>query len=149
AHMTPLFISVLLAAMSQKDNVLQPEGDVTATEGEAVTLGCLYNSTSPTLFWYKQEENDFPKYMMKSFSTSVEKAPDFQKDRFNAEINKTSVPLKIQKLQLSDSAVYYCETPKLCTKTFGAKTTQYSTTSTRGKHTLLNFSGLSSHSLDS
>ena len=31
------------------------------------------------------------------------------------------------------------ETPKLCTKTFGAKTTQYSTTSTRGSHTLLNF----------
>ena len=26
------------------------------------------------------------------------------------------------------------ETPKLCTKTFGAKTTQYSTTSTRGPH---------------
>ena len=31
------------------------------------------------------------------------------------------------------------ETPKLCTKTFGAKTTQYSTTSTRGSHTLLHF----------
>ena len=41
------------------------------------------------------------------------------------------------------------ETPKLCTKTFGAKTTEYSTTSTRGSHTLLNFTGLNLHIFDS
>uniref|UniRef100_A0A7N9B1I1 Ig-like domain-containing protein n=1 Tax=Mastacembelus armatus TaxID=205130 RepID=A0A7N9B1I1_9TELE len=103
-------VLIILKECKGEDRVIQPTGDVIAAEGDTATLGCTFETTraSPTLFWYKQEENDFPKYMMKSFSTSVEKAPDFQKDRFNAEINKTSVPLKIQKLQLSDSAVYYC-----------------------------------------
>ena len=41
------------------------------------------------------------------------------------------------------------ETPKLCTKTFGAKTTEYSTTSARGSHTLLDFSALNLHIFDS
>ena len=39
------------------------------------------------------------------------------------------------------------ETPKLWTKTFGAKTTQYSTTSTRGSHTLFFFYGWLGYSL--
>uniref|UniRef100_A0A7N8WSR7 Ig-like domain-containing protein n=1 Tax=Mastacembelus armatus TaxID=205130 RepID=A0A7N8WSR7_9TELE len=109
-HWLWIILAALCFECKGEDRVIQPTGDVIAAEGDTATLGCTFETTraSPTLFWYKQEENDFPKYMMKSFSTSVEKAPDFQKDRFNAEINKTSVPLKIQKLQLSDSAVYYC-----------------------------------------
>ncbi|KAI3374220.1 hypothetical protein L3Q82_005942 [Scortum barcoo] len=51
ADMTPLFISLLLAAMclecrAQKDNVLQPKGDVTVTEGEEVTLPYLAASST-------------------------------------------------------------------------------------------------------
>uniref|UniRef100_A0A8D0ASP9 Ig-like domain-containing protein n=1 Tax=Sander lucioperca TaxID=283035 RepID=A0A8D0ASP9_SANLU len=90
--------------------VIQPTGDVITTEGETVTLDCTFETIypSPYLFWYKQEVNDFPKYMLKRFSKTEDNAPDFQKDRFDATINKTSVPLKIQNLQLFDSAVYYC-----------------------------------------
>uniref|UniRef100_A0A8P4KEZ2 Ig-like domain-containing protein n=1 Tax=Dicentrarchus labrax TaxID=13489 RepID=A0A8P4KEZ2_DICLA len=90
---------------AQRDNVLQPKGDVTATEGEEVTLDCQYNSSSSNdyLFWYKQDGNNSPKFIL-----SQDNAADFLKERFNATINKPSVPLKIQKLQLSDSAVYYC-----------------------------------------
>uniref|UniRef100_A0A8D0DGY9 Ig-like domain-containing protein n=1 Tax=Sander lucioperca TaxID=283035 RepID=A0A8D0DGY9_SANLU len=93
-----------------EDRVIQPTGDVITTEGETVTLGCTFETTtgSPTLFWYKQEVNDYPKYMLKCFSKTADKSPEFQNDRFDAKINKTSVPLKFQKLQLSDSAVYYC-----------------------------------------
>ncbi|KAI3374112.1 hypothetical protein L3Q82_005928 [Scortum barcoo] len=113
--MTPLFISLLLAAMclecrAQKDNVLQPKGDVTVTEGEEVTLPCQYNTTSTTnyLFWYKQDGNNSPKFILSRFTFGEGKTEADQ--RFSSTLNSTlrSVPLKIQKLQLSDSAVYYC-----------------------------------------
>uniref|UniRef100_A0A3Q1BXU7 Ig-like domain-containing protein n=1 Tax=Amphiprion ocellaris TaxID=80972 RepID=A0A3Q1BXU7_AMPOC len=93
-----------------EDKVMQPSGDVIAAEGDTVTLDCTFETSraGPTLFWYKQEVDDYPKYMMKTYLASVEKAPEFQQDRFDAKIDKKSVPLKIQKLQLSDSAVYYC-----------------------------------------
>uniref|UniRef100_A0A3Q3LTF2 Ig-like domain-containing protein n=1 Tax=Labrus bergylta TaxID=56723 RepID=A0A3Q3LTF2_9LABR len=78
-----------------------------------VTLGCTFKTTNPypNLFWYRQKMGDFPKYMLRCYSKDVYKAPEFQTDKlmlFNAAINGTSIPLKIQKLQLTDSAVYYC-----------------------------------------
>ncbi|XP_044224232.1 immunoglobulin lambda-1 light chain-like [Thunnus albacares] len=115
--MTSLFISVLLAAMclecrAQKDDVLQPKGDVTAAEGEAVTLGCQYNSsvTNNYLFWYKQEGNNSPKFILSRVKLDEGNTPDEFKERFSSTLdsNLRSVPLQIQKLQLSDSAVYYC-----------------------------------------
>ncbi|KAF7641297.1 hypothetical protein LDENG_00285640, partial [Lucifuga dentata] len=92
------------------DRVIQPTGDVFAAEGHTITLGCTFQttSTSPILLWYKQEINGFPRFMLKRFTTEEDNAAEFQKERFDAKINQTSVPLKIQKLQLSDSAVYYC-----------------------------------------
>ena len=100
---------------AQTDNVLQRGGDVTATKGEAVTLSCEYNtsSTNAYLFWYKQDANGSPKFILRrvSFSNASEEdtAPGFGK-RFksNLDSSKRSVPLRIHKVQLSDSAVYYC-----------------------------------------
>ncbi|KAK9538302.1 hypothetical protein VZT92_003486 [Zoarces viviparus] len=109
-HWLWIVLAALFSECKGEDGVMQLTGDVIATAGQTVTLNCTFETTNtvPTLFWYKQEVNDFPKYMLKSFSNKVEKAPEFQKDRFDATINKKSVPLKIQKLLLSDSAVYYC-----------------------------------------
>uniref|UniRef100_A0A3Q1HBM2 Immunoglobulin V-set domain-containing protein n=1 Tax=Anabas testudineus TaxID=64144 RepID=A0A3Q1HBM2_ANATE len=91
-----------------EDKVIQTTGDVTATEGDAVTLNCMFETRlTAYLFWYKQEANGFLKYMTKSFSKTVDKAPEFDNDRFDAAIEDKSVPLKIQKLHVSDSAVYY------------------------------------------
>uniref|UniRef100_A0A8P4K3K6 Ig-like domain-containing protein n=1 Tax=Dicentrarchus labrax TaxID=13489 RepID=A0A8P4K3K6_DICLA len=105
-----ILILTLWLECKGEDRVTQPPGDVIATEGETVTLGCTFESSypNPTLFWYKQDGTDSPKFMLKCFSDSSENAAQFKKDRFNATIKNKSVPLKIQKLQLSDSAVYYC-----------------------------------------
>uniref|UniRef100_A0A3Q1HWZ3 Ig-like domain-containing protein n=1 Tax=Acanthochromis polyacanthus TaxID=80966 RepID=A0A3Q1HWZ3_9TELE len=109
-----VFLCMLCSSPECKgeDKVMQPSGDVIAAEGDTVTLDCTFESSytgQTTLFWYKQEVNDFPKYMLRrdTYGTG-DNAPEFQKHRFDAKLNETSVPLKIQKLQLSDSAVYYC-----------------------------------------
>ncbi|KAI3374217.1 hypothetical protein L3Q82_005943 [Scortum barcoo] len=104
-----ILIVTLWLECEGEDRVIQPTGDVIATEGQKVTLPCTFQTSDnfAYLFWYKQEVNDFPKFMLRCYS-QTENAPEFPKDRFISSINKTSVPLKIQKLQLSDSAVYYC-----------------------------------------
>uniref|UniRef100_A0A673BRD0 Ig-like domain-containing protein n=1 Tax=Sphaeramia orbicularis TaxID=375764 RepID=A0A673BRD0_9TELE len=118
-HMTALFLWVLLAALclgmnplGQKDNVMQPQGDVTAAEGEAVTLGCRYNSsyTSNYLYWYKQEGNSRPTFILNRITLDQGTTAETFKERFTSTLDQTSrsAPLKIQKLHVSDSAVYYC-----------------------------------------
>uniref|UniRef100_A0AAY5K0D8 Ig-like domain-containing protein n=1 Tax=Esox lucius TaxID=8010 RepID=A0AAY5K0D8_ESOLU len=118
-----------------EDSVTQPTGDVITTEGGPVTLGCTFNSqvANSYLFWYKQGANDHPKYMLMRFkvgTTPGDNAADF-KDRFHADVdaNANSVPLRIQDLQLTDSAVYYCALKdhsdakciRGCTKTYRPK----------------------------
>ncbi|CAB1326135.1 unnamed protein product [Coregonus sp. 'balchen'] len=106
------------------DSVSQPKEDETATEGGQITLTCHYKTDdpSPYLFWYKQRANDYPKYMLmrQKFGTG-DNATEF-KERFHADLdaNSKSVPLTIQRVQPSDSAVYYCAlkpTPRvICTE---------------------------------
>uniref|UniRef100_A0A6Q2WSU2 Ig-like domain-containing protein n=1 Tax=Esox lucius TaxID=8010 RepID=A0A6Q2WSU2_ESOLU len=81
-------------------------------EGKTKTLSCTFETTSlsPDLFWYKQQGNGNPLFMMRRDKFSPgETATEF-KERFHAilDITAKSVPLTIKKLQLSDSAVYYC-----------------------------------------
>uniref|UniRef100_A0A8C7HKS1 Ig-like domain-containing protein n=1 Tax=Oncorhynchus kisutch TaxID=8019 RepID=A0A8C7HKS1_ONCKI len=95
-----------------EDTVIQPPGDVIATEGEQVTLDCQFdavNIKNVYLFWYKHELNGFPEFMLGRFSFGSKNATEF-KDRFDAHLDadSKSVPLTIQRVQLSDSAVYYC-----------------------------------------
>uniref|UniRef100_A0A4W5LMM6 Ig-like domain-containing protein n=1 Tax=Hucho hucho TaxID=62062 RepID=A0A4W5LMM6_9TELE len=95
-----------------EENVKQPTEDVMVVEGQPATLRCLFDTTdpSPYLFWYKQQTNSNPIFMLRRDMFSPgETATEF-KERFDARLNFTakSVPLTIQRVQLSDSAVYYC-----------------------------------------
>ena len=85
---------------------------MTATEGEAATLGCQYNSTETNsyLYWYKQDGDNSPESILSRFTYGGGDTKKEFEERFSSTLDKDkkSVPLKIQKLHLSDSAVYYC-----------------------------------------
>ncbi|XP_023820704.1 uncharacterized protein LOC111949035 [Oryzias latipes] len=109
-HWLWILFAALFFECKGEDKVIQPGGEVIAAEGDSLTLNCSFETaaTYAYLFWYKQEVNSYPKYMLKRFSTTKENFPEFKEDRFDAELKDKSVPLKIQKLHVSDSAVYYC-----------------------------------------
>ncbi|XP_062260831.1 T cell receptor alpha variable 18, partial [Platichthys flesus] len=110
-HRLWMILAALVFKCDGDDRVMQPSGGLTAAEGETLTLGCTFqtNDPTPTLLWYKQQVNDFPKLLLQRFSTQADNPAERQRDRrTDAAVNQTSFPLKIQKLQLSDSAVYYC-----------------------------------------
>ena len=88
--------------------MIQPSEDVVAAEGDDVTLNCTFQTTytSSYLFWYKQENKSFPEFLLRAYSGAKENPAASL--RFSASIYQKSAPLKIQKVQLSDSAVYYC-----------------------------------------
>uniref|UniRef100_A0A8C7HRB1 Immunoglobulin V-set domain-containing protein n=1 Tax=Oncorhynchus kisutch TaxID=8019 RepID=A0A8C7HRB1_ONCKI len=101
----------LFSGCRAEESVLQPTEDVMVVEGQPTKLTCLFDTTnqSPYLFWYKQLANGKPIFILRrDIFSPGESATEF-KDRFDAHLNVTakSVPLTIQRGQLSDSAVNY------------------------------------------
>ncbi len=92
----------------------------TADEGAAVIINCSYTTTdpSPTLFWYQQQVNGSPKHMLNRVATYGNNEEEFKK-RFNASLNTQTktVPLMIEDVRVSDSAVYYCALRPTVTET--------------------------------
>uniref|UniRef100_A0A8C7MJC0 Ig-like domain-containing protein n=1 Tax=Oncorhynchus kisutch TaxID=8019 RepID=A0A8C7MJC0_ONCKI len=95
-----------------EENVTQPTEDVMVVEGQRTKLSCTFDTTdlSPYLFWYKQQPNGNPVFLQSKYTFGVKETVNEFKGRFHARLNVTakSFPLTIQRLQLSDSAVYYC-----------------------------------------
>uniref|UniRef100_A0A3B3Q2D3 T-cell receptor alpha/delta variable 22.0 n=1 Tax=Paramormyrops kingsleyae TaxID=1676925 RepID=A0A3B3Q2D3_9TELE len=89
------------------DDISPEREEVSSNEGESVTLSCSYSTTSDYiyLYWYRQHSNQAPQYLL----YKDDNAPEY-KERFDASLNRTAktVPLTVQNVQLSDSAVYYC-----------------------------------------
>jgi len=105
---------------SGQDKVEQSYGERTASEGDQVILKCNYTTTSnnPYLFWYKQLPNRSPIFILNKYTFGGTIEPDFKK-RFSATLDSTSrsVPLTIQDVSVSDSAVYYCALRPTVTQT--------------------------------
>ncbi|KAM9306142.1 T cell receptor alpha chain MC.7.G5-like isoform 6-T6 [Pholidichthys leucotaenia] len=105
-----IILAAFFSECKGEDKVIQTEGFITATQENTVTLECRAETTHPYpyLFWYKQELNGFPKYILRRDRNSEGNAPEFSEDKFDAEFKDNSAPLRIHNLQVSDSAVYYC-----------------------------------------
>uniref|UniRef100_A0A8C7HM97 T-cell receptor alpha/delta variable 22.0 n=1 Tax=Oncorhynchus kisutch TaxID=8019 RepID=A0A8C7HM97_ONCKI len=88
------------AGMVYGDSVTPDKEEYTPTERSSVSLRCTYETSSNYvyLYWYRHYCNQAPQFLL------------YKGDRFDAHLNVSgkSVPLTIQRVQLSDSAVYYC-----------------------------------------
>uniref|UniRef100_A0A3B5KRX8 Ig-like domain-containing protein n=1 Tax=Xiphophorus couchianus TaxID=32473 RepID=A0A3B5KRX8_9TELE len=90
-------------------NIVNKLSYVMAAEGGSATLNCLYNTSASNhyLYWYRLEEGSSPIFILSRFKIGDGKTVE---KRFSSSLDATarSVPLTIQDLRPSDSAVYYC-----------------------------------------
>nr|XP_057934021.1 T cell receptor alpha chain MC.7.G5-like [Doryrhamphus excisus] len=114
-------VCVLMAAWSLGSGaqmVKQPVGDVHAEQGDAVTLGCSYQSSGANdyIFWYKQEGRAAPEFILSRFKIGQGKTESRFEKRFSCSIDAGALqaPLEIQDVQMKDSAVYYCALQPTC-----------------------------------
>jgi len=114
-----------------QDRVEQPYREMTANEEDQITLTCNYTTKAADnniyLFWYKQLPNKSPTFILnKSIFGGGTTEHDFKK-RFSATLDSTSrsVPLMIQDVCVSDSAVYYCALRPTVTQTHSTLTQKH------------------------
>ncbi|VTJ82526.1 Hypothetical predicted protein, partial [Marmota monax] len=109
----PCLLRAVIASMwlgsSMSQKVTQDEAAISMLEKEAVTLNCVYNSTSFSyyLFWYKQPPSGEMILLIDQESYREEKVTE---GRFSLNLQKpvSSFSFTISALELQDSAVYFC-----------------------------------------
>uniref|UniRef100_A0A3B3Q248 Ig-like domain-containing protein n=1 Tax=Paramormyrops kingsleyae TaxID=1676925 RepID=A0A3B3Q248_9TELE len=99
------YLQIKWIRLSSGDNIEQKQKQLSKEEGETASLKCTF-STSSTYFWvhwYRQYLGIAPGFILFNGSGNFQ-------GRFHASPNKTmkTIPLTVQNVQLSDSAVYYC-----------------------------------------
>ncbi|MED6288600.1 hypothetical protein CHARACLAT_028215 [Characodon lateralis] len=112
-------------------------------EGSSVTLSYNYSQTavySDYFFWYRQYPGKPPEFLISLSGTGDKLQDPFPGFSFKVSADKTQMDLQISSAAVTDSAVYYCAVRPTVTGNTRTlyKNLQYSTTSTRGPHTLLN-----------
>ncbi len=114
-----------------QDRVEQPPGEMTAKEADQIILTCNYTTKSTNadayLFWYKQLPNKSPTFILNKYPFSEGTTEPEFKRRFSAKLDTTSrtVPLMIQDVRVSDSAVYYCALRPTVTETHSTLTQKH------------------------
>ncbi|CAL9689522.1 unnamed protein product [Knipowitschia caucasica] len=110
-------LSALLVLLSSspecngQDTVKQAAGEDRVREGDTHTLICNFTTSSSYayLFWYRQKDGDSPKYMMwRNTFGDGQNSPEFDGSKFSPELVGNSLSLKMEAVDVTDSAVYYC-----------------------------------------
>ena len=86
------------------------ETDVLRTEGEPLTLKCLYETSSQYvyLYWYRQYPNRALQYLLYRGARSYSGGTNTADDRFESTASTSSTDLTVRELRLADTALYYC-----------------------------------------
>ncbi|XP_064176369.1 uncharacterized protein LOC135247007 isoform X2 [Anguilla rostrata] len=109
------------------ENVVQPDGLVTAQLGETVMLRCFFPVRAvPNFSWLKQPLGQEPQLLARIWN--YESDPTFYNEfknskRFSAKAAKGSFNLTVSGVELSDSATYYCALTVVRELSFGDGTT--------------------------
>ncbi|CAL9689532.1 unnamed protein product [Knipowitschia caucasica] len=110
-------LSALLVLLSSspecngQDTVKQAAGEDRVTEGDTHRLICNFTTSisSNYFFWYRQNDHDSPKYMLKLLrGVGSFHSTEFDESKFSAELVGNSLSLKMEAVDVTDSAVYYC-----------------------------------------
>ncbi|CAI5791286.1 T-cell receptor alpha chain V region RL-5 [Podarcis lilfordi] len=100
---------LLKSVAVHSDSVSQSHFEIFTTAGEDAQLHCIFNTTSsiPYLYWYRQFPNQPLEHILSKtkFSPTDDKAAKYSG---TLSTERGAVDLKIQKVSLEDSAVYYC-----------------------------------------
>uniref|UniRef100_A0A7N6BF82 Ig-like domain-containing protein n=1 Tax=Anabas testudineus TaxID=64144 RepID=A0A7N6BF82_ANATE len=101
---------IILAALCFGKMGNKPTDYVTATEGDAVTLNCTFETSyTAYLFWYKQEKKNFPNAPWRRMRENVLwTEPNLLVQFIRSVKPSTEFHLQISSAAVSDSAVYYC-----------------------------------------
>uniref|UniRef100_A0A8C9T2A1 Ig-like domain-containing protein n=1 Tax=Scleropages formosus TaxID=113540 RepID=A0A8C9T2A1_SCLFO len=101
---------LLFTAISAGDEIHQKESSLSKEEGLRVSLECTFSTTSTyyNIHWYRQYPGTAPQFILLRGSGSY--SAEFAKERFSSRAHKASgkASLSISRVQLEDSAVYYC-----------------------------------------
>uniref|UniRef100_A0A8D2JJA0 Ig-like domain-containing protein n=1 Tax=Sciurus vulgaris TaxID=55149 RepID=A0A8D2JJA0_SCIVU len=106
---TRLLCWAALCFLGAGAGVTQSPRYVIAEERQAVAFSCDPISDHNTLLWYRQTPGWGPEHLIHFQNEAILDDSQLPKDRFSAERPKgADSTLKIQPVQLGDSAVYLC-----------------------------------------
>ncbi|KAH0520329.1 Immunoglobulin omega chain [Microtus ochrogaster] len=109
---TLLFLFLLHCTGSFSQPVLTQSPTASASSGSSVKLTCTLNSdySTNTIYWYQQQPDKAPKYLMYVYSSGNHGKGDGIPDRFSGSSSGAQRYLSISNIQPEDEAIYFCGT---------------------------------------
>ncbi|KAH0500552.1 Immunoglobulin omega chain [Microtus ochrogaster] len=108
----PLFFFLLHCTGSFSQPVLTQSPTASASLGASVKLTCTLSSdySTNTIYWYQQQPDKAPKYLMYVYSSGNHGKGDGIPDRFSGSSSGAQRYLSISNIQPDDESIYFCGT---------------------------------------
>ncbi|KAM7321775.1 hypothetical protein ACRRTK_018616 [Alexandromys fortis] len=108
----PLYFLLLHCTGSFSQPLLTQSPTASASLGASVKLTCTLSSdySTNTIYWYQQQPDKAPKYLMYVYSSGNHGKGDGIPDRFSGSSSGAQRYLSISNIQPEDEADYFCAT---------------------------------------